>query len=701
MTASTHILMCPPHHYDVDYVINPWMEGNIHRSSRDRAETQWERLHKILKDHAVVDLVEPQKGVPDMVFTANAGLVLGDNVVLSRFYHPERQGEEPHFKKWFEDNGFTVYELPKDLPFEGAGDALLDREGRWLWAGYGFRSELDSHPYLAKWLDIEVISLQLVDSRFYHLDTCFCPLSNGYLLYYPPAFDFYSNRLIEMRVPPEKRIVVNDDDAGNFACNAVNVGDVVVMNQVSDDLSRRLTEAGFQVIQTPLSEFLKAGGAAKCLTLRTTEPVMPNVHAVDSVVSTTITLKGHLLDAGIINRALDLVVEGGGSFQVRNFNLGEQRQSTSTADVHISAPSNDMMEEILAQLIELGAVSLPDDQGDAQLEPVSQAGVAPDDFYVTTIYPTEIRINGEWIRVGKQRMDGAIAVKETPDGIVAECKILRDLETHEKVVVGVSGIRTVRKPESREKRGTQEFGFMSAGVSSERRVELVVEQVAWELRRIRDRGGKVVITAGPVVIHTGGAEHLSWLIREGYVQGLLGGNAIAVHDMEQSCLGTSLGVDMKRGVAVRGGHRHHLNVINTIRRHGSIAQAVEAGVVTHGVMYECVKNDVPFVLAGSIRDDGPLPDTEMDLIRAQERYAELVRGSDMILMLSTMLHSIGVGNMTPSGVKMVCVDINPAVVTKLSDRGSVESTGVVTDVGLFLSLLVKQLAQLTSPLVNA
>jgi len=701
MTASTHILMCPPHHYDVDYVINPWMEGNIHRSSRDRAESQWEGLHKILKDHAIVDLVEPQKGVPDMVFTANAGLVLGDNVVLSRFYHPERQGEEPHFKQWFEDNGFTVYELPKDLPFEGAGDALLDREGRWLWAGYGFRSELDSHPYLAKWLDIEVISLQLVDNRFYHLDTCFCPLSNGYLLYYPPAFDFYSNRLIEMRVPPEKRIIVNDDDAGNFACNAVNVGDVVVMNQVSDSLSSRLSDVGFTVIQTPLSEFLKAGGAAKCLTLRTTEPVMPNVHAVDSVVSTTITLEGHLLDAGIINQALDLVVEGGGSFQVRNFNLGEQRQSTSTADVHISAPSNDVMEEILAQLIELGAVSLPEDQADADLAPVEKAGVAPDDFYVTTIYPTEIRVKGEWIRVGKQRMDGAIAVKETPDGIVADCKILRDLETHEKVVVGVSGIRTVRKPESREKRGSQEFGFMSAGVSSERRVELVVEQVAWELRRIRDRGGKVVITAGPVVIHTGGAEHLSWLIREGYVQGLLGGNAIAVHDMEQSCLGTSLGVDMKRGIAVRGGHRHHLNVINTIRRYGSIAKAVEAGVVDHGVMYECVKHNVPFVLAGSIRDDGPLPDTEMDLIRAQERYAELVRGSDMILMLSTMLHSIGVGNMTPSGVKMVCVDINPAVVTKLSDRGSVESTGVVTDVGLFLSLLVKQLAQLTSPLVNA
>ncbi|MDC0832294.1 TIGR00300 family protein [Geitlerinema sp. CS-897] len=698
MTDSIRILMCPPHHYDVDYVINPWMEGNIHRSSRDRAETQWEGLYNILKDRAIVDLVEPEKGWPDMVFTANAGLVLGTNVVLSRFYHPERQGEEPHFKRWFEKNGFTVHELPKDLPFEGAGDALLDREGRWLWAGYGFRSELDSHPYLAKWLDIEVLSLQLVDDRFYHLDTCFCPLANGYLLYYPPAFDFYSNRLIEMRVPAEKRIAIDEPDAVNFACNAVNVNDVVVMNQASDDLKARLAEVGFTVIETPLNEFLKAGGAAKCLTLRTTEPIACDVGATDSIVSKTLTLQGHLLDAGIINRALDLIVEGGGSFKVQNFDLGAQRQSTSSAEVHVSAPSSAVMEEIVAQLIDLGAVSLPEDERDAQLEPVVQAGVAPDDFYVTTIYPTEVRMNGQWVRVHNQRMDGAIAVRETENGLVAQCKILRDLELGEKVVVNIAGIRTVRKPESREQRGSQEFSFMSAGVSSERRVELVVEQVAWELRRIRDRGGKVVVTAGPVVIHTGGAEHLSWLIREGYIQGLLGGNAIAVHDIEQSMLGTSLGVDMKRGVAVRGGHRHHLNVINTIRRHGSIANAVEAGIITNGVMYECVKHDVPFVLAGSIRDDGPLPDTEMDLIKAQVQYARVIENTDMILMLSTMLHSIGVGNMTPSGVKMVCVDINPAVVTKLSDRGSVESTGVVTDVGLFLSLLVKQLERLTSPM---
>jgi len=226
---------------------------------------------------------------------------------------------------------------------------------------------------------------------------------------------------------------------------------------------------------------------------------------------------------------------------------------------------------------------------------------------------------------------------------------------------------------------------------------LVVEQIAWELRQLRDQGGKVVVTAGPVVIHTGGSQHLARLIREGYVQGLLGGNAIAVHDIEQSMMGTSLGVDMKRGVAVRGGHRHHLKVINLIRRCGSIAAAVEQGLLTKGVMYECVRNNVPFSLAGSIRDDGPLPDTQMDLLKAQTEYGQLLEGADMILMLSTMLHSIGVGNMTPAGVKMVCVDINPAVVTKLSDRGSVESVGVVTDVGLFLSLLVQQLDKLTSP----
>jgi lysine-ketoglutarate reductase/saccharopine dehydrogenase-like protein (TIGR00300 family) len=699
MVSQIRFLMCAPDHYDVDYVINPWMEGNIHKSSRDRAVEQWNKLYNVIKDHAIVDLVAPEKGWPDMVFSANAGLVLGENVVLSRFLHKERQGEEPYFQQWFAENGFNVYTLPKDLPFEGAGDALLDREGRWLWAGYGFRSELDSHPFLAKWLDIEVISLRLMDERFYHLDTCFCPLANGYLLYYPGAFDSYSNRVIEMRVAPEKRIAIMEADAVNFACNAVNVDSIVIMNKASDGLKSRLAEVGFQVIETPLTEFLKAGGAAKCLTLRVTEPVREELHANVSVESRVVRMEGHLLDAGLINRALDLIVEMGGSFQVLKFNLGEQRQSTSAAEVRVSAPSHDVMEEIISQLIDLGAVDLPQDERDSKLEPVLQAGVAPDDFYVSTIYPTEVRVNGQWLKVENQRMDGAIAISQTSNGIVAKCKLLRDLEIGEQVVVDVLGIRTIRKAESREQRNSQEFSFMSSGVSSERRVELVVEQVAWELRKIKDSGGKVVVTAGPVVIHTGGGEHLSRLIREGYVQGLLGGNAIAVHDMEQNILGTSLGVDMKRGVAVRGGHRHHLKVINTVRRFGSIAKAVEAGAVRGGVMYECVKNNIPFSLAGSIRDDGPLPDTQMNLILAQQEYSQIIQGADMILMLSSMLHSIGVGNMTPAGVKMVCVDINPAVVTKLSDRGSIESVGVVTDVGLFLSLLLQQLDKLTSPYV--
>ncbi|QCS48916.1 TIGR00300 family protein [Picosynechococcus sp. PCC 11901] len=695
MTNPTRILMCAPDYYEVDYVINPWMEGNVHKSSQAQAIEQWQALHQIIKEYAVVDLVPPAQGWPDMVFTANAGLVLGQKAILSRFYHPERQGEEPYFKQWFAENGFQVYELPQDLPFEGAGDALFDRDSGALWAGYGFRSELDSHAYIAQWLDVEVLSLRLIDPRFYHLDTCFCPLSGGYLLYYPPAFDTYSNALIERRIPAEKRIVVPEPDAVNFACNAVNVDDVIIMNKISPELETAIATKGFQVRQTSLTEFLKAGGAAKCLTLKTTEPIQETAQANAPVDSRIIHLEGHLLDAGILNQALDLINEQGGSAKVLNFNLGIERKNTSSANVRVSAPSPTTMEDIMSALIEMGAISASaEDIQDAHLETVKQMGVAPDDFYVTNIYPTEVRIKGQWVKVTHQRMDGAIAISESNGTIHARCRLLRDLQVGEKVVVGIDGIRTNHKTTARPSAEKQEFSFMGAGVSSERRVELVVEQIAWELHKIRAQGGKVAVTAGPVVIHTGGAQHLANLIRQGYVHTLLGGNAIAVHDIEQSMMGTSLGVDMNKGVPVRGGHRHHLKVINTIRRCGSIANAVAQGLITKGVMYECVQNNVPFCLAGSIRDDGPLPDTEMDLIRAQEEYARLLEGTNMVLMLSTMLHSIGVGNMTPAGVKMVCVDINPAVVTKLSDRGSVESVGVVTDVGLFLSLLTRQLDRL-------
>jgi lysine-ketoglutarate reductase/saccharopine dehydrogenase-like protein (TIGR00300 family) len=316
----------------------------------------------------------------------------------------------------------------------------------------------------------------------------------------------------------------------------------------------------------------------------------------------------------------------------------------------------------------------------------------------TTIYPTEVRVRGKWQRVQDQRMDAVIVVDEKDRS--ARCVLFRYLKTGDKVVTGSDGVRTVRRTTARDGRGSadHEFSFMGAGVSSERRVELLVDQISWEMHRIRERGGRIIVVSGPVVIHTGGGEHLAWLVRHGYVQALLGGNAIAVHDIEQALLGTSLGVDMKVGASVEGGHRHHLRAINTIRRCGSIAQAVEQGVLTSGVMYECVRKSVPFSLAGSIRDDGPLPETRMDLIQAQEEYSRLLKGADLILMLSSMLHSIGVGNMTPAGVRLVCVDINPAVVTKLSDRGSIESVGVVTDVGLFLTLLTQRLRQLeTTP----
>jgi lysine-ketoglutarate reductase/saccharopine dehydrogenase-like protein (TIGR00300 family) len=697
MNASDRFLMCPPEFYQVDYVINPWMEGNVDRARVNLAAEQWRALREILAREAAVELVTPQPGLPDMVFTANAGLILGQDVILSRFLHRERQGEEPHFRGWFQQHGFRVHELPKDLPFEGAGDALFDRARPLLWAAYGFRTELEAHSILAASLGVEVASLRLIDKRFYHLDTCFCPLEGGYILYYPPAFDARSNNQIERRIPSDKRIVLEEGDAIHFAANGVNVGNVLVLHHAGEALKARLAAAGFRVFESALTEFLKAGGAAKCLTLRLHEARAAGAHAQTDIVNRVLSLEGHLLDSGLLDRALELTVQGGGSFQILSFQLGKQRQSTSRAEIRVSAPDVDVLEGLLGQLIELGAAAgLPQQIGDARLEAVRADGVAPEDFYVTTIYPTEVRTEGRWVRVTGQRMDGCIVVDHHESAHpIAQIRLLRDLKAGEQVVVGVEGIQTIRKSESRDDRGiggapTAEFAFMGAGVSSERKIELVVNQIAWELERIRQRGGKVVVVAGPVVVHTGASEHLASLIREGYVQVVLGGNGVAVHDIEQSLLGTSLGVDMSRGSPVQGGHRHHLRAINTIRRCGNIASAVQQGVLKSGVFYECVRAGIPFALAASIRDDGPLPDTLTDMIEAQQAYARLLEGAEMILMLSSMLHSIGVGNMTPAGVKLVCVDINPAVVTKLADRGSIESVGIVTDVGLFLSLLVQQ-----------
>jgi len=263
--------MCPPTHYDVDYVINPWMAGNVHRSSRQRATQQWDQLHSALRQIADVKLVEPQPGSPDMVFTANAGLVRNGIVALSSFHHVERQGEEPHFRRWFSESGFTVRDISRATPFEGEGDALFEADGSRLWAGYGPRTRQDSHRRLTELWGVPVLSLRLVDPRFYHLDTCFCPLSNGDVMYYLPAFDRESQLRIEARYSKKQRIPVSEPDALRFACNAVNVGRTILLNTISDELSAELELRGFQVVQVDLTEFLKAGGAAKCLVLRLSE----------------------------------------------------------------------------------------------------------------------------------------------------------------------------------------------------------------------------------------------------------------------------------------------------------------------------------------------------------------------------------------------------------------------------------------------
>lgn len=270
-------LMCSPKLYDVNYVINPWMEGNVRRASRKNAAAQWEQLHRTLAQVARVMLVEPQPGWPDMVFTANAGLVRKGVVAISRFLHPERQGEESHFRKWFADLGFDVCEMPSATPFEGEGDALFEADGSRLWAGHGVRTMQSSHRHLQDLWGIEVISLRLTDPRFYHLDTCFCPLHDGYLLYFPAAFDAESNAKIDLRYPKERRIPVREVDALRFACNAINVGRLILLNEISNELSRRLETCGFHVVQVQMTEFLKAGGAAKCLVLRLSE--MDTTHA--------------------------------------------------------------------------------------------------------------------------------------------------------------------------------------------------------------------------------------------------------------------------------------------------------------------------------------------------------------------------------------------------------------------------------------
>ena len=392
--------------------------------------------------------------------------------------------------------------------------------------------------------------------------------------------------------------------------------------------------------------------------------------------------EGHLIDSQLMNAMFDTVVRHDAAFDVLEFRIGRTNEEPSFVSMRVTAKGPAALTEVLEELVALGCRVARTE--DVRLTPADRDGCAPEDFYSSTNHQTFVRIDGRWVPVEKQRMDAAIVVEHGQPS----CRKLRDIRVGDAIVCGISGVKIVPEFQERDRHG---FAFMTNDISSERRVETGVARIAAMMRAAKAAGDKIAFVAGPVVVHTGGGAYFCDLIRGGWVDVLLAGNALAVHDVEQALFGTSLGVDMETGRAIEGGHRHHMRAINAICRAGGLRPAVQQGVLTSGVMYECIRRGVDYVLAGSIRDDGPLPDTIMDLVEAQDRYTAALQGVKLALVLSSMLHGIGVGNMLPAWVRLVCVDINPAVVTKLADRGSSQTMGIVTDVGLFLRQLASAL----------
>jgi lysine-ketoglutarate reductase/saccharopine dehydrogenase-like protein (TIGR00300 family) len=393
--------------------------------------------------------------------------------------------------------------------------------------------------------------------------------------------------------------------------------------------------------------------------------------------------EGHLIDSGSLRRIMDLIVLAGARYEFGEFRIGRTNDDPSVALIEIEAGDGKQLEDLLGRLLPLGAAVV--DAGTVRLEPAPADGVVPDDFYSTTNHATEIRLDRDWIKVEQQRMDSVLVV----DSGRVRCVKLREVRAGQAIVVGMAGVR-VRPAE--QERDRAHFGFMNSEISSEKRVEHVVERLVQDIAATRKAGRKVIVVAGPVVVHTGGVEPMEQLVAAGAFDALLSGNALAVHDIERALFNTSLGVDAESGEGVQDGHRNHMRAINTVRRAGDIPGCVGQGILTRGIMHGCVVHRVPFVLAGSLRDDGPLPEVITDMNEAQQAYSQILQDAGVVLILSTMLHGIAVGNMIPSSVLTVCVDINPAVVTKLADRGSAQTVAVVTDVGLFLALLARRYA---------
>jgi lysine-ketoglutarate reductase/saccharopine dehydrogenase-like protein (TIGR00300 family) len=400
-----------------------------------------------------------------------------------------------------------------------------------------------------------------------------------------------------------------------------------------------------------------------------------------------VEIRGHIIDSLLLPKILDVITAAGGVFRIKHIAIGQSRHDPSNAVVEVRAASADQLAEIIAQIADHGAV--PVALTDCVMVDADIPAAFPEGFYSTTNQRTEIRLGGQWIAVADQEMDCGIVVD--PAKRAARCIPMTEVERGMPIVVGHAGVRVF--PEER-KMERQAFEFMNSAVSTEKPKGVAIRQVAHELFRTRAEGGKALLVGGPAIVHTGSVEFVSELLRSGYINKLFAGNALATHDIEQALFGTSLGVHLEHGGLAEAGHEHHLRAINRIRRAGGIRAAVESGTLRSGIMYECVKNNVDFLLAGSIRDDGPLPEVITDVLDAQRQMRAEIRDVTFCLMIATTLHSIAVGNLLPAWVKVVCVDINPSTVIKLNDRGSFQTVGLVTDVEPFLRALVLELRAL-------
>jgi lysine-ketoglutarate reductase/saccharopine dehydrogenase-like protein (TIGR00300 family) len=399
--------------------------------------------------------------------------------------------------------------------------------------------------------------------------------------------------------------------------------------------------------------------------------------------SEQVELRGHLLDSLLLPKVLDEILTCGGSYTIREIKIGKQRTDASYACIDVFGPSPEAVDDIVRRLRQHGAEVV--EQRRVQLAEAPADGVFPPDFYVSTNHPTFVHFEGKWLEVRPASMDCGIAVD--PQRLEASTVKFSQVRKGMLLAVGHHGIRVNPAERSTDRRSV--FEFMTSNVSSEKPKSAVIREVAAEMRLARKSGGKILVVAGPAVVHTGAGEHFENLIERGYVNRLFAGNALAAHDLEQALYGTSLGVYLSGGALADEGHENHMRAINTVRAAGGIRQAVEGGIVRQGIMFQCVKHNVDFVLAGSIRDDGPLPEVITDVVAAQKMMRSKLDGVSIALMMCTMLHSIAVGNLLPARVKTICVDINPSVVTKLSDRGTFQAIGLVTDIEPFLRELTE------------